>query len=97
MTGSLYTVVCQFRGGIYVSQFRAADEIETVRAWAEMLKRDRPIARVSYAIARNALADLDLYRDMPPTALEGLSDVWFHCVSCGKDGAFLNIVRTAEG
>lgn len=97
MTGSLYTVVCQFRGGIYVSQFRADDEIEVVRAWAEMLKRDRPIARFSNALARNALADLDPPWDIPPAALEGLSDVWCQYVSCGKDGAFLNIVRTAEG
>ena len=90
----LYTFVCEFRGGTYISQVRADDEVQAVRNWAELLVRERPMSRPSSYIARNAIQDLD-WLDLP-VAIRDLVGVW--CISgiVGGDLYLTDIVRTSH-
>ena len=66
MSGRFYTAICEFRGGTYVSQLFAADEVDAVRLWSEKIAKEKPISRVSAHLAKNALRELDLD---PPDSL----------------------------
>lgn len=92
MPERLFTVVCEFRGGTYISQVRATDERDAVRAWTEMLVRERPIKRVSANLAKSVAART---ADYPPVALDGLTGVWCFTGSCGGDFMLADIIETA--
>ena len=94
MSQQFYTVVCEFRGGTYVSQLFAPNEVEAVRLWAEQIAKEKPVPRVSAHLAKNALLDLTL-GDLP-TPLDGLTGVWCFMPRVGKDSALCNLVLTAE-
>ena len=93
MSGRFYTAICEFRGGTYVSQLFAADEVDAVRLWSEKIAKEKPIPRVSAHLAKNALRELDLD---PPIPLEGLTGVWCFMCTVGGDSALCNLVLTAE-
>jgi hypothetical protein len=100
-TLALFTVFLDFRGGFYIRQVRAAEEIEALRAWAAAFAEQKPIPRVSHIIARNALKDLEVIDDyfgmrLPPTPIDTVTDVWCSSAKCGRDMAVIYIVRTAE-
>ncbi|ESQ89003.1 hypothetical protein ABAC460_14580 [Asticcacaulis sp. AC460] len=87
-----YTVVCDVRGGTYVSQVQAADEVEAVRLWAAQLLAEKPVPEVSSEVARNVLKTL--VRD-PPVALTGLVGVWCFTALVGDNLVLGNIVLSA--
>jgi hypothetical protein len=87
-----FTIVCDFRGGTYVSQVRAVDEVCAVREWAHYLRSEKPILRVSGHLAKQVEADLD---DFPPVALQGLNGVWCIGAICGRSYMSANIVESA--
>jgi hypothetical protein len=93
MTHCRYTIVCEFRGGTYVSQVIAGDLFEAVRAWTDYLARDRPIPRSSTYLAKTVAAQT---REVAPTALKGLSGVWCVTATCGGDLMLANIVETVQ-
>jgi len=93
MAGRLFTIACEFRGGTYISQVRASDERDAVREWADLLRRQRPIKKVSTYIARRMS---DRFDDDPPTALEGLSGVWCLVDLCGGDLVLTNIIESVQ-
>ena len=100
-TLGLYTFFCEFRGGFYISQVRALDEIGALRAWAANLVARKPIPRVSHIVARNALKELEIIDEvlgmrLPPIPIDGISDTWCSSASCGRDLAMIYFVRTAE-
>jgi len=86
-----FTVVCEFRGGTYVSQHFAEDERQAAQQWAEYLKRDRPISRASTYLAKTVAADLP---ERPPVPLDGLSSVWCLSALCGGDLMLANIIHS---
>ena len=92
MSDRLFTIVCDFRGGTYVSQVRASDERDAVREWTQMLVRERPIKRASTYLAKSVTK---WTTDDPPVATEGLSGVWSIIGSCGGDIMFADIIDTA--
>ncbi len=92
MSDRFFTFVCDFRGGTYISQVRATDERDAVRAWTEMLVRERPIKRVSVYIAKSVATWLP---NVPPVPLEGLSGAWCFTGSCGGNFVLVNIIETA--
>lgn len=94
MSGRLHSVICEFRGGTYVSQHLAADEIDAVRLWSAMLAREKPIPRASAHLATNALRTLA--EDLRPTPLDGLSGIWCFVTQVGEDIALCHLVLTAE-
>ncbi|WP_067677856.1 hypothetical protein [Tsuneonella dongtanensis] len=66
----LYSIVCDYAGGTFVSQVQATDENDAVAKWAEALPSERPLGNASEQIAKAALAD----RELVP--LDGLIGVW---------------------
>lgn len=91
MSVRLFTIVCDFRSGTYVSQVRASDERDAVRAWTELLIEERPIKGVSSYLAKSVASSMAEY---PPVALSGLQSVWCITGSCGGDFVLANIVET---
>lgn len=88
-----YTVVCEFRGGNYVSQVSANDPLGAIEAWTGYLASERPIPRVSKHLAKAVAARIG---DNAPTALEGLTGVWCFSAVYGGDLMLANIVHTAS-
>ena len=86
---NLYTVVCEFRGGTYVSQVRATDEVSAVRRWVERIKVEQPIPRSSTSVAKNVLRELG---EFGVTALTGLDGVWFFSAQVGRSQLIANVV-----
>lgn len=74
MKERIFTVVCDFDGGTYVSQHRCADVAGVALAWSDMLRSDRPIPKSSAHIANHVIRELD--EGFMPASLTGLSDVW---------------------
>ena len=66
MADTLYTVICEFRSGTYVSQVHAASVDGALEAWGQRLKLEKPIPRASVRLAAAVLAGGS------PTLLEGL-------------------------
>ena len=92
MLDRFFTIVCELRGGTYISQVRASDERGALRVWTEMLVRERPIKRVSANLAKNVTKWSD---GNPPLPLEGLSGAWCFAGSFGRDLVLVNIIETA--
>jgi hypothetical protein len=92
MSERFFTIVCDFRGGTYVSQVYAFDERHAVRAWTEFLQKERPIKAVSAYLAKSVAAE---YSERSPDVLDGLVGAW--CISglCGGDLMLANIIETA--
>ena len=86
-----FTIVCEFRGGTYVSQLAADDERDAARRWAEYLKRERPIPRVSSYLAKSVAEELVGY---PPVPFDGLSGVWCVTGNCGGNLMLANIIES---
>ena len=89
MADTIYIVICEFRGGTYVSQVHAASVDGALEAWGQRLKLEKPIPRASVRLAAAVLAGGS------PTLLEGLEGVWCASAIMGGDLVLLNIVRSA--
>ena len=87
----LYTIVCDYAGGTFVSQVPASDEHDAVAQWAALLKDKRTLGERSAQLAKQALV-----RDDGLVALDGLTGAW--CWSATIEGALalVNIIRSAE-
>ena len=90
---ALFTAICDFRGGTYISQIAAKDIERAVRAWADHIEQSKDIPDASTEIARDARFHLDEL-DIQPTAISGLANVW--CISGLVDDelVLVNFVRT---
>jgi hypothetical protein len=91
MAEHLYTMICEFRDGTYLSQVEAPTAKEAVEAWATLIKADKPIPSASANVARNVL---HMLRQEGATSLSGLEDVWCVMASCGGDIILLNVVQS---
>jgi hypothetical protein len=87
---ALFTVVLEFDGGTYVSQFKAAStHAAAVKHTAHLIG----IKGMSTPLNRKRLADqLSLEQ---PIAIPGIRNVWCCSASVGKRLALVNIVATA--
>lgn len=92
MHRSLYTIILDFRGGTYVSQVEASDEVDATRRWASLLAGEKPLGRSSPYLAKAVLRDQD--NGDYPTPLDGLAGVWCVTALCGGDLAIANVVRS---
>lgn len=90
MTEHLFTLICEFDGGTYVSQVHAYDEQQALVAWSEVLRSERPIGDHADRIAGEAL---DGGSNL--TALKGLSGVWCWTGTVDERLILTNIVRSA--
>ncbi len=76
-----------------MSQVRASDERDAVRAWTELLIEERPIKAASSYLARSVASNMAEY---PPVALNGLTGVWCITGSCGGDFMLADIIETVS-
>jgi hypothetical protein len=74
MAKQLFTVVCDFVGGTYVSQLEGGDPVDIARKWASTLRSEKFIPKSSVYIANSLIRDLD--SGYLPTPLDGLANVW---------------------
>lgn len=54
MNSDLFTIVCEYAGGTYISQVRAADHERAISEWAALLRREQPLEGASDQIAQDA-------------------------------------------
>jgi hypothetical protein len=87
---ALFTLVLEFDGGTYISQFRAPSVHRAVAEYTSRLMRNKV---VSPLLVRRRLADA--LSAESPVAIEGVRNVWCCSTSIGKKFVLLNIVATA--
>jgi len=92
MARNLYTIILDFRGGTYISQVEAADEVDAARQWAVSLAAEKPIGPPSAALSKTVIEELDADGEL--VALENLQGVWCITMFCGRHLATANIVRS---
>lgn len=88
MPKALFTCICEFDRGTYVSQVHAADEQQALRDWAALFSREQPAGMSSSEIARDALIAAT------PIRLEGLIGVWCWTATINNKLALVNLVRS---
>ena len=91
MSKDLFTIVCDFEGGTFVTQVSAADQSDAVHRWAIMLEAEQSMGEPSTELARLAIERAD-----PPVAVDGLTGVWCWTASIGASLALANIIRSAD-
>ena len=89
---TLFTTVCDFDGGTYVSQqLEAKDAVEAIQLWSKALQRDEFIPKQSIEIAK--LFEKDARGEFPPVALAGLLDVWQSSVTIDDKHCTVTLIR----
>ena len=91
MNLDLYTIVCEYAGGTYISQVRAADHERAIIEWAALLRREQLIEGASDQIAQDAD---DTQTDAVP--IRGLEGVWCWTGTAAHGMALVNIIRSAQ-
>jgi hypothetical protein len=87
---ALFTVILEFDGGTYISQFQATSASNAAAKHAAYLIGNKGM---STFVNRKRLSDrLSLEQ---PVAIEGVRNVWCCSASVGKKLALVNIVATA--
>jgi hypothetical protein len=87
---ALFTVVLEFGGGTYISQFKAASAHAAALKHAAQLIGIKDMSTPS---ARKRLSDLLSIEQ--PIAIQGIRNVWCCSASVGRKFALVNIVATA--
>lgn len=88
----LFTVVCDYDGGTYISQVAAPDERAAAANWAKAFREEKKAPKGAKRITKDVLGRLDTD---PPTLLEGLSGVWCVTALARDKLALINIIRSA--
>ncbi|MFS2109226.1 hypothetical protein ACCC88_06045 [Sphingomonas sp. Sphisp140] len=91
MQSNLFTFVCEFEGGTYLSQAWAPDAVQAVREWAAMLERERPMGAVSDRIARAVFEN-----EETPVPISGLTGVWCWSATVADSLVLTDIILSAR-
>ena len=86
----LFTILCEFKSGTYISQVRAIDAPQAVISWANLLRQEHPIEDASDRIAQAAT---EAPGDLVP--LTGLTGIWCWTATIDEDLVIANIVQSA--
>jgi len=86
---ALFTLILEFDGGTYISQFRAASVARAVARYPSYLLCNKAVSSLG---VRRRLADALSAEN--PVAIEGVRNVWCCSASTGKGLALLSIVAT---
>ena len=82
----LFTVICEYDGGTYIVQLRAASPHLAVLSWLD--------AGVPEALSKEKA--LNILKDDAPVAVEGCQNVWCCTDTASKGLVLINVVRTAS-
>ena len=86
-----FTIVANFRGGTFVSQYNAYSVVEAIMIWAENLD----LQYFQEKEKRKILKELKDWGDeVPPTLLDGLTTVWYKHINVYRRFVDMNIVET---
>lgn len=93
----LYTIICLFKGGSFVSQVAAKSPAEALDKWART-PDDQLLSSAGFSgkselwtsVVLEKLAD----EDSQPVTLTGLQAVWYTLILIGRLGCHLNVVKT---
>jgi len=92
MSSDLFTFICEYQGGTYVSQVLAIDHEKALAEWAALLRKEQPIEGASDHIAQAACDELN----SQVVPLTGLTGVWCWSATVMDELALVNIVRSAQ-
>ena len=84
-----FTIICDYKGGTYISQVQAGNAAQSMTAWAEFLRRERPVPDASELIAQAAQENPT---DIVP--LDGLIGAWCWTGTADKDLILAHIIQT---
>jgi len=88
---NLYTMVLDFHGGTYISQFDAETAIEAVKHWCDELKEEQLLGEVSSDVAEGVMIDA---ADNRLVEVEGLHGAWCAAATVAGGLALLNVIIT---
>jgi len=88
---NLYTLVLDFHGGTYISQFDADSPIDAVSAWCRELQDEQLLGEVSADIAEGILVDAI---ENTLVEVEGLHGAWCAAATVDDNLALLNVIIT---
>ncbi|WP_421737584.1 hypothetical protein [Caulobacter sp.] len=88
---TLYTMVLDFHGGTYITQFDADSPVDAVTAWCGELQEEQLLGEVSSDIAEGIMIDAVENRLVE---VEGLHNVWCAATTAGGPLALLNVIET---
>ena len=95
---ALYTFVCEYSGGTYVSQTRALSEMDATNWWIGNLRTEKFIPRMSTVIAEKLRQSVDGDDDnefyLAP--LTGLTNVWQFNGTFSDEQLYVTVVVTAD-
>lgn len=90
---NLYTVVLDYHGGAYISQFDADSETQAAAAWCDELHENQLLGEASDRVADGLKADVVGHHLV---AVEGLSGAWCAAALVDDNLALLNVIVTQK-
>jgi len=94
MASILYTFICEYDGGTYLSQALASNQHSALMNWARDFSVEEIPRDISLEIARSALEVLDA-NEFDITPINGLVGVWCWTTVVADELAHLTIVQSS--
>jgi hypothetical protein len=88
---NLYTLVLDFHGGTYITQFEAGTPTDAVAAWCRELEDEQLLGEVSFQVAEGIMVDAI---ENHLVEVEGLHGAWCAAASVNGNLALLNVIIT---
>jgi hypothetical protein len=88
---NLYTLVLDFHGGTYISQFDADSAVDAVTAWCGELQEEQLLGEISSDVAEGIMIDAVENRLVE---VEGLHGAWCAATTVSGSLALLNVIIT---
>jgi len=88
---NLYTLVLDFHGGTYITQFDAATATDAVAAWCKELEDEQLLGDASFPVAEGIMVDAI---ENHLVEVEGLHGAWCAATSVNGALALLNVIIT---
>lgn len=88
---NLYTMVLDFHGGTYITQFDAETPVDAVTVWCSELQEEQLLGEVSSDVAEGIMIDAVENRLVE---VEGLHGAWCAATAVAGNLALLNIIIT---
>lgn len=88
---SLFTLVLDYHGGTYLSQFDADTPTEAVGAWCRELHDNQLLGEPSSVVAEGIMADAV---ENSLVGIEGLCGAWCAATATAGGLALLNVIQT---
>lgn len=88
---SLFTLVLDYHGGTYLSQFDADTPVDAVGAWCRELRDNQLLGEPSSVVAEGIMADAV---ENNLVGVEGMCGAWCAATTAAGGLALLNVIQT---